>query len=78
MDLLDQCTHVPASPDAGRSATAEKPRLSEVVGQRANPRVEWVEIKVKSVLNLRKDQRAGGVAARTGPAGLAARAGSMW
>ncbi len=51
MDLLDQHTHPPASPETGRTATGEKPRLFEVVGQRANPRVEWVEIKVKSVLN---------------------------
>ncbi len=51
MSLLDQHTQLPTPADAGRRATAEKPRLFEVVGQRANPRVDWVEIKVKSVLN---------------------------
>ncbi len=51
MDGLDQHTDLPAPADASWRTTAEEPRLFEVVGQHANPRVEWVEIKVKSVLN---------------------------
>ncbi len=37
--------------DAGHAAPAGPPRAFQVVGQRSNARVEWVEIKVKSVLN---------------------------
>ncbi len=45
--------HPPGSPGARAAEIPPRrpPRLFEVAGQRANPRVEWVEIKVKSVLN---------------------------